>query len=425
MALALLVGPLAGPLGLVGCLREPVFQGAPSDAGPDADADAGPGGPEPEVFAAPGGVAGPTITGPNFELVFASGLGRFPESVAIGGTEMLGDAAVCNFERGLGLGLYPTLLVNDAGPASSGATVTSGLAGPLVAQIRVQFSTVVACAATSTTISGATTFTAFPDGRINRHDNLDLSSMLTSTGCPVCTGGTSDDNFVLTSFTTLRADPGDAVHPVDVEALAEGDQTSSSERAVCSAYEGRQIALGWSRPDQGRRIRSVAPLGGTPRTLAFVHDFTGVTQDLQQGTRDLATTMLLAQGASCVDLHARANTLTTGEVRIELAPFGGAPELMGPGLDGIYGADIGPADRPVGPVAFRPYGPRLDGGYALWLELGAQQPLSAITIRHSVPAKATSGWVRTQVVNASQIVFYFRDPLLAGEVITITPPPPS
>ncbi|MDQ3341108.1 MAG: hypothetical protein M4D80_38615 [Myxococcota bacterium] len=409
---------------LFGCLKEPKFtyRDAPGPPNPDGD-----GGITdlPEVTAATlSGAA--SITGEHFRMTFSATGGHGPSSLTIGGVELLGRGPNCSSERRMGLALFPSLNINDEEQPGAAIqpdlTVPAGFAGPLVAQVRVPFMHTITCSASSTDIMGVTTYTAFPDGRIVRHDDIDVTATLDSTGCPSCLGGTTDANFYLTSFATLLANDGDSVTGFDVSTLVTPNEVSVAASTFCTNYMDRQVTVSFlsdSGGDPGRRIRAVA---NTPRTLVFVHDIVRAAAGIAPtASRNISTTMLLGQNSSCAAAHTRASTLSS-RPQVDLDEPDGL-DVHAPGLNGIYGnSTLGALDRPIGPIKFKPLNTALPGGFAFWIELGNQER-STTTVTHSNPALATPSWYRTQNVGATELIIYFRDPLPVADTITITPGP--
>ncbi|MCX5745435.1 MAG: hypothetical protein NT062_23405 [Proteobacteria bacterium] len=179
---------------VMGCVNIPPFQNR--DAGIDLDA-CGSGGPLRHIDE--GGLQ--VICGPNYAMRFSAVGAHYPTSWLVNGHELIssGDGTACVDEQGMGIGLYPAGLLNgDLMPLQPAPTYE--MAG--VAVIKLALSWIISFSSIGDFV-GRSTFTFYPDGRINRADYITTS---TSTTNASSTCGANP--WRITSFQVL---PRDAV----------------------------------------------------------------------------------------------------------------------------------------------------------------------------------------------------------------------
>src|SRR5262249_55699510 len=131
---------------------------------------------QPEVavsYSAASATSGAAVTGPGFKLQFAGGDAfHFPEALFIDGTNVLGrdPAPGCFDEDEAGVLIAPTPRISAHGSAMHVINrLSPTLLGPAVVQVTLEWTTRFTCSSARTP-GGTSTFTAFPDGRIVRHD---------------------------------------------------------------------------------------------------------------------------------------------------------------------------------------------------------------------------------------------------------------
>jgi hypothetical protein len=349
--------------------------------------------------------------GPNYLMRFSNQGAKLPYQLVVGGAQLMQNGRECNDERLAGIAVYPVRLVNGQPQTGVSGSVAVSLPGPVVAKITVDWAADYACE-TAATLQDSTSFTFFPDGHIVRWDHLRQATGITNMNCPICPNGSSGSNFRLTSFMTLGAD-GNA----DLSGTAIGGLTAYSQEATgltntCLTSLGQRIAFGWR--NSGGRIRVAHD---SPRALAFVQDIVNDMNIAADFADEVTTHMLVSSTDACSDMRTRASALA--ERRALMIQT----QNRAPGNDGIYGGaddnnNTGYMTQ-VGDITLTPTSQPIPSGFAVWIDFGSQ-PNTAVTFTHS--AGTPSGeWVRQQRVSTSQIIFYFRDELPAGQTITIHP----
>ena len=141
-----------------------------------------------------------TVTGLDWSMTFADASRvRMPRSLQVGNVEMLGTGQ-CPNEDLAGIALYPAVIASASEPsAQSEANIV--WEGPGVVRVRVTYIVNYACATTQA-LSGASTFTFFPSGRINRVDIVTPSSSVITPGesCSSCGSTAVFGGGIFTSF---------------------------------------------------------------------------------------------------------------------------------------------------------------------------------------------------------------------------------
>jgi hypothetical protein len=394
------------------CVKVPPFQyqdGGPGDGSADASGDGGVGD---LVRVVPNGT-GATATGPGYRFDFSTAGSHFPISLTIGGHQLLGDSLECADEEGMGLALYPAARINGIDTDQMGTPELSiPLSGPYVGQLRLMWSTSFVCNGGNKGVSGHSTFSFFPDGRLTRYDHIDNDVVIDATTCQQCSGGTGT-TFFLTSYTTLIVDDNAYLSDGNLANLnTYGANVTSPGNTACVRERGQSIAFAWT--DTNNRLRVVSA-STAPRWLSFIHDIYADT--ILPMTSFEATTQLgISANDDCPTLESRIgeHTADAHQLLINGTSIGAA---LG---DGIYGGDPRPDGLPVTfPVSLVAGGtadPRIPAGFAVWLY---SDPIpTTLLVQHSRQPAGT--WYHEQRVSSNSVVLWFDVSLESGEEITIT-----
>lgn len=396
------------------CVKVPPFQpqdAAPGDGDASTDADMSPA----TVNVEPSGAGGAIVTAPGYVMEFGSGGSRFPYRLDVGGQSLMGGSQQCADENAMGIALHPVYRVDAVdSPGMGTPTLTIPLAGPVVRQVRVQWSGAYSCGAGGGGLSGPSTFSFFPDGRLTRFDVITNAAARDVTDCSVCTpNGSSSTSFYLTSYTTLVVDGNAFLSDGTLANLTSyGDQVSNPGSTACVRERGQSVAFAWTNMTNRLRVAKTTP----DRTIAFVHDlYAGATVPAQSW--EAMTQMGISAAEDCATVEARI-----GEFSADAHQLSINGTAVGAALgDGIYGGDPRDDGHPVDfPVTLRAVNttlPRIPAGFAVWLYSSTiPQPL---TLTHSGGHTGTS-WYREQRVGQNSVVFWFDVPLEQGETITIS-----
>jgi hypothetical protein len=430
---ALIVYSLAMARGLVfalclfGCLKEAKFEyrdaAVPGD-GIDAAIDAGNTGitcmpTTTDVSTNRSGTMdrGVNVCAPGYQMTFSDIGANMPFQLVVGGMQLLANATTCNDERGIGVGMYPVAVVNaeTQSPSVVAGTVTTTLNGPVVAKVVVDWSATYTCSGPGT-LQDRSTFTFFPDGHITRLDRLRQAQQTMATGCGVCSGGGGGASFFLTTYANLTAPDGSQLTGAAIGGLTNYSQSVSGLRSTCLRTNGRSVAFGWR--NNSTRIRVTTT---NPRTLAFVQDVSVGATLGPNFVDDVTTQMLVSQTTACADLDALARRWAD---RPELLVQGNS---RGPSLDGIYGGENDSGETAIMttvgniPIQVASSTVPVPGGAAVWIEFGVQPNTGVQVLHNNVPSAPSGTWYRIQRVSASQLIFWFRDEIVDGTVITIVP----
>lgn len=350
-----------------------------------------------------------TVCGPGYSVVFGNVNARFPSSITIDGVEVLGSGQGCRDEHGSGVALFPVLRL-DGRTAPTGAPVPTAsldvvLEGPVVAQVAVAWSVSVECD-NPVTVDGRATFTFFPNGRVTRAERISNPAPL-SGQCTSCVGQ-AGGAYWLTSYTTFLADGGAMLDGAEI-GPGYGAEALDGDQVVCLRTRDRAIAFGWhgASPPAQRRIRVA---DSTPRSLAFLHDLVrGQPMIPTAAARTATTTMMFGGGDACTALLEAVEPIARNRALL----VRGTP--VEPDEHGLYRATVGVSS----PITIDRLGTAPGpAGAAVILDFGPTTPAGFVVSRAGTPA---GDWYRIQHVAPGQVLFYFRDAIAPGSVITITP----
>ena len=320
------------------------------------------------------------VRGEQFMVAFpgARSEPRYPDTIELGGTSVLGEDTACSGDDKVGVRLIPaftsTRIPNTLGPVLD---ITSKGEAYVKTELIWQFS--YNCDGAPQVASGTTWFSFFPDGRIVRYDNVSPSSVTLATGGPVncyCLQGAAPTNYWLQSHLALknsvfaryhfaRVDAPAVVQsaslPVDAESFGETSWiTSPNPIWACvgpeaGATSGPAVGIVWISPseaaeDNGTRIKEHN--GGLYDTTIFIWDWlyghVG-SNAVAPGPYEASATWYLGTGGDAMChgpvMQARNDAFNTPATLTLMWDSGGSEPV---GLDrtiGVYRWD--PASPPV------------------------------------------------------------------------------
>lgn len=406
---------LAGAL-TSACVKVPPFQhqdAAPGDGDVDAPADANEDTPPVSIVQ---DVMGVLVTAPGYTMRFGTAGALFPYQFVAGGEHLMGGSQQCADEQAMGIALYPVFRAGSTDFTGQGTpSISVPLDGPYVGQVRLAWSGSFLCSSGNGSISGHSTFSFFPDGRLTRFDEITNDVEKNAADCTRCDSGMAS-SFYLTSFTTLVVDPGAFLSDGD-EAILDmyGEEVSPAPGpTACVRERGQSVAFSWVNTQNRMRVVSPAPT----RSIAFVKDLLTGAATLPAQQWRTTTQMGISASESCAALEQRIQPFS--DTDHELVINGNS---VGAALtDGIFGGDPRPDGYPVNfPVTITPaqtIAPNVPAGFAVWLY---SNPIpTSLTVTHS--GGHTGTWYRMQRVGTTQLVLWFDVPLEDGETITISEP---
>jgi hypothetical protein len=397
------------------CVKVPPFQhqdAAPGDADGDAPTDANEGPPAISIVQDSMGVL---VTAPGYTVRFGTDGALFPYQLVAGGQHLMGGSQQCADEQAMGIALYPVFRAGSTDfPGQGAPSIAIPLEGPYVGQVRLTWSGAYACSPGNGSISGQSTFSFFPDGRLTRFDVITNDIEKNSVDCTRCDDTGPATSFYLTTFTTLVVDPG-AFLSDGTEAMLDsyGEQVSPGQTA-CVRERGQAVAFSWVDTQTRMRVVNTAPT----RSIAFVKDFVSGAATLPPMDWRTTTQMGISATENCAALEARIQRFSDADHELVINGNSVGAALT----DGIFGGDPRPEGYPVDfPVTITPaqtVAPNVPAGFAVWLY---SNPIpTSLTVTHS--GGHTGTWYRMQRVGSTQLVLWFDVPLDDGETITISEP---
>jgi hypothetical protein len=333
-----------------------------------------------------------------YEMQFGgAGNVHLPVGLRIEGVEVLGAGDECYNEEKIGVAVFPAINVHGATPADPSLTNTieAVLDGPIVSQVRIEFGASYACNGPQQ-ITGETTFTFFPSGRIVRNDLAISPTTTTATGADCTCANDAVATYFFTSFWAFQVDAAGA----QVTRAGEPAADVLAEPGACTLYPDRAIAVNFG----GATTRY-------PANGAFTHAFDLVPGDVPQiepDSKDLTSAIQISNrgGLAPADCDALFAALDDPQVlQVEDA----APQNTN--LHGIYEID---SPRPNG-VTFRAMA-KIPGGFVVNVDLGGVRHLRMLRNGIAAPLPRSQPDVR-----ANRFLFLFEDDLDAGETIRFEP----
>ncbi|MBV8760654.1 MAG: hypothetical protein JO257_25400 [Deltaproteobacteria bacterium] len=343
--------------------------------------------------------------GPGYVLRFPGSSFHYPDQLRIGTADVLGTSSACNEESLIGEDAYPMKrFSSDSTATGETASATIILPGPTVAKVAVNWSLpLMSPCASSGMVSGHSTFTLFPDGRLVRYDELTTPALASQTNCDC---DSAAQLFLLTAYITFEPNititkqTGETIFPSTGEGMA-------MPQLVCVSDNGWRIAIVEQLVGRARNATG----GGIALTTDL--DNTGA-MSLSAGTRGGITAYKIGTD-TCVNLLAPiAQYMNATGPQLHVHSANGFDDTIGTERDGMYGGDNGTGNGlPTG-------GPgtltlttadTIPPGWALWVSgLTLGQP-------SATPAR-TGNWFAIQNV-AGDAIIWFRDGLAAGQTITV------
>jgi hypothetical protein len=400
---------------VVACVKIPAFEGSDggsSDAPPgDALIDGAPGEPLVDVQMVGNGAR---ATMRDYEMLFSTDGARYPHLLNLNpGPQqqyIMGGSEGCADEQGMGIALYPVTRIN--GVQGTTGTFSIPLHGPYVGQVRMDWSTSFACPGSSTGgLTGRTTFSFFPNGRLMRYDVVENASARNAADCTPC--GASSPNFFLSSYTTLIVDGGAFLSDGSQTALDSYGEQIMPGSSACITERGHSIAFSWALGQTRMRV-AAAPPTSQARTISFINDMYSDTS-LPMGEWRRMTQMGIST-ETCGVLEQRITPFSADDHQLQLNgnPIGAAL------VDGIYGGDPQvngyPIDFPLTLRAAPTVAPNIPAGFAVWV-YHAPLPTTLTPVHSRNPP---GEWYYEQRVDQNSVVYWFNVSLEDGETITIT-----
>lgn len=343
--------------------------------------------------------------GPGYVLRFPATSFHYPDQLHIGTADVLGTSTACAEESLIGMVAFPmSRFASDSSAIPDQASATIILGGPVVSKVVVNWSQpLVPPCASSGAVTGLSTFTLFPDGRLIRYDQLTTPSLM-SQNCD-CDG--TGLGFYLTSYVTFTPTVTITKQTGEVIPSSSGGGTML-DPLVCASANGWTIAIaeqlvGRVRDATGGGIAVTSDIDGTGST------------SLSAGTRGTLTAYQIGNDmcAKLLAPIAQFMNVTGPQLHVQQTASG-FDTTIGTGRDGIYGGDDGMGNGlPTGgPGALTlTTTDTIPPGWALWV--------SGLTFGQPSASPSRSGeWFKIQTVAGGSII-WFRDGLGAGDTITV------
>jgi hypothetical protein len=396
-----------------GCIKLADFHPGNGSGSPDAHtADAAPPGECGNGVAgqATASMSGTAIcaSGPNYALRFPASSFHYPDQLRIGTSDVLSTSTACNEESLVGMDLYPvSRFSSDSAATGETASATIILAGPVVAKVAVSWSWQAAAqCAPSRTVTGHSSFTLFPDGRLVRFDELTTPSASSQTPCDC---DTAAQGFLLTAYVTLvpsvmiTNQGGDPVFPSTGEGMA-------MPALVCASSNGWAIGIAEQLVGRARNATG----GGIALTTDL--DASGATS-LSSGSRSTVTAYQIGT-AGCAPLFAPIAQFTSSTgPQLRVRNTMGFDDTIGTQRDGMYGGDNGTGTglpTGAGTLTLSTTSDPIPAGWALAVSGTTLLPPTATPPR-------TGDWYRIQNGTNDSII-WFRDGLTSTDTITVPTP---
>lgn len=339
------------------------------------------------------------VNGPGYSMLFAQRGTKLPVSFLLPKdngppAEMLHSDAVCALEQLAGFGVYPAALVAGNTPEADvdEGTLDFVERGPGVISLVATFEVGYECpVGTPQAVRGSSTFTFFPSGRVNRHDDVNPATTMipNPSGCGICSA--TSNSFFFTSYWAL--DTEYLVAPTGTPITAPGPAPET-----CAAFGEDLLAVQWRGMPGSTRTALVD--GATQYRKASVFDFQ-TSQSLTPGLDTISSAVQIAfdtpetQCASALELLAFP-LITVDGAEIPL------------NAHGIYVDDRVHTGGEFELIAARASIPP----FAIVLDLG--------TSEHVRVSRSRGSYTVQPAANGGTL-FWFSDGLSINENITITP----
>jgi hypothetical protein len=263
-----------------------------------------------------------------YKLEFGDAGYHFPDALAIGSTQVLSPTMPsCSLELGTGVSFYPAGMFTAVDQMELSQTkqgIAIDVPGPGVAKVALDWEAAFGKAGCTGSPSGRSTFTFFPDGRIQRMDVTALSNPVTTANCS-CTSDSQWENATYYAFQEAMVSGLNGV----VRPTGDGDSSFSTD-TICfrnpTTESPYQIAIDY-KVVRFKRMRKVGS------NLAVIGDMIDQGLDPLDAAGDASTVMLIDSDSNCTELDARI-TPYKEDRRLQVD---GTDE--GIGMDGIYGGE--------------------------------------------------------------------------------------
>jgi len=355
------------------------------------------------------GDASHTVNGPTYSIHFPITGYHYPDHVVLGQFDVLGGgvAPACSDQILTGVGLAPSDRIDGTATGSLGVVtvIADGLA---MAKLDLSWTSALSCAPAAS-ISGHTSFTMMPDGRVVRFDAIDSPTAAADVANCTCSGGATLSAWGVSSYLVAIQSRFDSIVNSTLTPVTPSD-TTNQDQILCTSGPDQAIAFGF--PQDQVRVKSVST------GSAFTYDF------LAAATTVIDTTTTFP-GATSAYLFGAGNACPA--LIGTLQAFAGDPKLSVDGIqistntDGIYGGDDGGGHVGVSvgttTTLTAPTLP-IPAGFVVWLDLGVTRSSFQIT---SANETGTSWYTlgRPKMNGDSQVIIWFRDQLAVGDSITI------
>jgi len=363
-----------------------------------------------------------------YKMEFSEQQFHFPDKLTIRGVDVMDPPqASCNLEHGTGVTWTPggTFSSWDSGglKVASMSTINIDFDGVIggIAKVRLDWAAPFEdpdCA--SMVPSGRSTFTFFPDGRIQRMDTANLGSAANAGMCGQCETAT---NWDIASYYAF--DEADVKNLIGVTRPPAGDGNQTMDATtICFNDENKtiyQVAIGWWQTT-ARRMRRV----GTG--LAAIANYTPITQNTSTGLLgDTSTAMIIDADDDCTTLVDRVQPYVNGTT-LEITGLSGSTDFITMGQDGIFGGEHSGNPTPFGrqtdtqPTVIMRAGSGSLGPFAVWLNIASTHRVASVT---RTPASTRTQWYTQEQLRdsesnpISQYLFYFADGLSGSDQITV------
>ncbi len=338
-----------------------------------------------------------------------------PTFLSLSGMNVLAQpqTAQCGTEDRVGVAVFPSFAVSNASQASLYTlnSLDRNVVGPAYSEYTVHWGRTFVCDGISSAASGNTIFSLFPDGRIVRNDTVTMDAATLHDSCD-CTPGTTATGFLVTAYLAVQRDQFMAYSwSGATETTVPGPMADlNDEQGACVVEPGTnpgRLAIAWETPTTvpaRTRLRSVGPLGSPMAALVFVYDMISGSS-LAGGSFGGRTTMVMSRGNArmCPQLHAAA---TATWPPISIGPVGMALDVVN-STDQRVHVDT---NQYAGPITVR----ATNGAVPAGLVISVKLPGTGLT------TSRTDGVVWQREPDGRTFI-WFRDGLVQGESITITP----
>jgi hypothetical protein len=357
-----------------------------------------------------------------YNLTFSNEGFHFPESLSSGAFELLGaPPAACSAEMGVGVAYSPATVISSVASASTGSSVdsvmtTQMIPGPGVAKVAIDWQATLANCTSSP--SGRSSFTFFPDGRITRMDIVHTGSSEIDAATCSCSGQVGS-SWELSTYWSFALN---AINTGNVDGIGAIPTNNGENKAVNQivCMEGPSHRLG---------LASVVDMPMNRVRRMGADDFALMTDMLYPATMDPLPADMMYESSTTMYITTSA-TETCPTVDTYLTPFSmdyqlwltDASSSYSRGLpdDGIYGGEFGGMEG-TGGISFdgpqltiEPYNGVTIPAFALWLNA------NEITSITRTPVSSSATWYTDQpITSATQHILWFPDGLAPGEKIVI------